>query len=200
MSTETLIDGAPTTDASQQPAPASTPATAAAAPAAPADQPPADAAGKPDAAPAIEYEPFSLPEGLAIDEEMLGEFKATAKELGLTQEGAQKLADLQAKSFTKQQEAMAATVSQWTEQSKSDKEFGGPALTENLGVAKKALETFATPELRELLNKSGLGNHPEVIRTFYRVGKQISQDGRVITGSGAGAPADPAKRLFPNQA
>ena len=71
-----------------------------------------------------------------------------------------------------------------------DKEFGGPALAENLSVAKKALDAFGTAELRTLLNESGLGNHPEIVRLFFRAGKAISED-RVVTGSTGQAKAGP---------
>lgn len=212
MTTDTLIDPATDTNAGSQdatpPAAADTTAKPDAGQGAPAtasaDNPPAADAKPEGDKPAgddkpTDYEPFQLPEGMAADEELLGEFKATAKELGLSQEGAQKLASLQAKFVSKQAEAMANARAQWAEQSKTDKEIGGEALSENLGVAKKALETFATPELRQLLNESGLGNHPEVIRTFVRVGKAISEDGRVVSGSKAATSSDPAKRLFPNQ-
>jgi hypothetical protein len=76
------------------------------------------------------------------------------------------------------------------EASKQDKEFGGPALAENLSVAKKALDAFGTAELRTLLNESGLGNHPEIVRLFFRAGKAISED-RVVTGSTGQAKAGP---------
>jgi hypothetical protein len=59
---------------------------------------------------------------------------------------------------------------------------------------------FGTPELRTLLNESGLGNHPEVIRMMYRAGKAISED-RFVAPS-AGGPTgskDFAKSLYPNQ-
>jgi hypothetical protein len=69
--------------------------------------------------------------------------------------------------------------------SKTDQEFGGEKLSENLSVAKKALDAFGTPELRKLLDDSGLGNHPEVIRMMYRAGKAISED-RFVGGSPGG--------------
>jgi hypothetical protein len=62
------------------------------------------------------------------------------------------------------------------------------------------MDAFGTPQLRELLNESRLGNNPEMIRFMYRAGKAISQDKFV-----AGGPArpdgarDPAKFLYPNQ-
>lgn len=204
-----MTDAVTDTNIAADPAPVADPAAQATDPAAtpPAGDPPAaepsteaKADDKPAAEPEIEYEPFKLPEGLATDEEMLGEFKALAKELKLPQADAQRLADLGAKMQTKQMEQHAATVAGWITATQTDKEFGGDALPENLAVARKAIDAFGSPELRTLLNDSGLGNHPEVVRTFLRVGKAISEDGRIVTGSKAAAPSDPAKRLFPNQA
>jgi hypothetical protein len=208
MTTE-LLDTAPVTDAAPDAAPqadTTAPAQQIAPASAEAQTPPAAADGKPagETPPgddnATDYEPFQLPEGVTADEELMVEFKATAKGLGLSQEAAQSLVALQSKMFAKQQEAIANTRAQWAEASKTDKEFGGPALAENLSVAKKALDTFASPALRSLLNDSGLGNHPEVIRHFISIGKSISEDGRIVAGTKATAPMDPAKRLFPNQA
>jgi hypothetical protein len=201
MTTE-LLDTAPTTsEAGSQdatpPADTTAPEAGQGAPAtASADNPPA---AESDAAPAaVEYEPFQLPEGMTADEEILGEFKTLAKEKGLSQEDAQKFVAIQAKVAEKQQAAVQAMKAQWVEASKTDKEFGGDALEENLGVAKRALDTLATPQLRQLLNESGLGNHPEVIRHFVRVGKAISEDGRVVTGGKATTPSSQEKRMFPN--
>lgn len=150
-----------------------------------------------------QYADFAFEEGKALDIELADDIKATAKELGLTQSQAQKLADLALKrtesAQSKQAEMLAQARDEWAGQAKADKEFGGDAIEANLATARKALDTFGTPELKALLNESGLGNHPEVIRFFYRSGKAISED-RVIRGGAAGQPTDPAKRLFPNQA
>jgi hypothetical protein len=165
-----------------------------------------DAAAKTDeAAKEVVYE-FKLPEGVDLKGEALDELKATAKELGLTQEQAQRVADLGAKQaqgfaaqLVEQQKTMTA---EWAEQTTTDKEIGGDKLPENLGVAKKALDTFGSPALKTLLNQSGLGNHPEVVRFMVKAGKAISEDGRLVTG--AAAQADRANtpienRLYPNQ-
>lgn len=160
--------------------------------------------GKPQGAPE-EYADFQLPEGVQLDAELTSDLKAVAKELNLTQEQAQKLADLAASKTqgigARQMEAIKAAQEQWTADAKADKEFGGEALAENLSVAKKALDQFGTPELRTLLNDSGLGNHPEIIRAFYRAGKAISEDRFVPAGAGVrtGGARDAAKSLYPNQ-
>ena len=153
----------------------------------------------------VSYE-FKLPEGVTLQGEALDELKATAKELGLTQEQAQKVADLgakQAQAFTNQLvEYQRNQTAQWADATKADKEIGGDRLDENLGVAKKALDAYATPELKKLLNDSGLGNHPEVIRTFFKVGKAISEDGKLVTGSAGERSRESVpieNRLYPNQ-
>jgi hypothetical protein len=140
---------------------------------------------------------LKMPEGVELDQAAASEFTAIAKELKLDQAAAQKLADVGAKMVQRQAEAHAKLVESWVEQVKTDKDIGGDKLAENLGVARKALEAFGTPELRDVLNATGLGNHPEVIRAFYKVGKAISED-RFVGGAPKGGTDDPAKKLFPN--
>ena len=140
---------------------------------------------------------FKMPEGVELDKAAADEFSAIAKEHKLTQEQAQKFADIGAKMAQRQQEAHTKLVESWVEQVKTDKDIGGDKLDENLAVARKALETFGTPELRDVLNSTGLGNHPAVIKAFYKAGKAISED-RVVSGQPAGGQRDAAKTLFPN--
>lgn len=154
-------------------------------------------AEKPQGAPEA-YE-FKAPEGRQFDPKVLEGFSEAAKELNLPQEAAQAMLDKIAPALAaKQEEALANVREQWQNDSKADKEFGGDKLTENLALAKKAIDTFGTPELRTLLDETGLGNHPELIRAFVRAGKAISEDGFVPGRSGNVAQADPAKRMFPN--
>lgn len=192
---------AATPDASTTPA-ASTEAN----PADPAAAKTDDAAAKPaEPAKEVVYE-FKLPEGVDLKGEALDELKTTAKELGLTPEQAQRVADLgakQAQGFAAQLiEQQKSLTTQWANETTTDKEIGGDALPENLGVAKKALDAFGSPALKTLLNQSGLGNHPEIVRFMVKAGKAISEDGKLVTGSAAQADraAQPIEnRLYPNQ-
>lgn len=141
----------------------------------------AKAAGAPE-----KYEPFTAPEGTALDAAVMTEFETAARELNLPQDAAQKLIDKMAPVMAKQQTAQLEQLrTDWAAASTSDKEFGGDKLTENLGFARKAMDTFGTPELKTMLNDTGLGNHPDVVRFMVRAGKAISED-RIVTG---GAPA-----------
>ena len=147
------------------------------------------------------YEDFSVPEGVELDAELLGEFKDVAKELNLPQDAAQKVTDLGVKLAQKwaaeHQQATSEMFADWKGRAETDKEFGGDALPANLAVAKKAVDQFGTPELRELLDVHRLGDNPEVIRFMFRVGKAISED--TFVAGGKSSPAqDAAKTLFPN--
>jgi hypothetical protein len=146
------------------------------------------------------YEPFTPPEGGALDPAVMDQFAEAARELNLPQDKAQQLIDKMAPAIASRQAEQIQTLrTEWATQATADKEFGGDKLAENLAVAKVAMDKFATPELGKLLEETGLGNHPEVIRFMVRAGKAMAEDG-VVTG---GVPAatskqSPAERLYPS--
>ena len=200
MSDSIAVAGTPSNDAGE---PTHTDSNAAPATSTAAPAPTADAtAGAQDTKTTQPVVPESydlkMPEGVELDKAAADEFTVIAKELKLDQAAAQKLADIGAKMATRQAEAHAKLVESWTEQVKTDKEIGGDKLEENLGVARKAIDAFGSPELKALLNSTGLGNHPEVVKLAFKVGKAISED-RLVSGAPKGnASNDPAKKLFPN--
>ena len=143
----------------------------------------------------IEYTDFTIPEGSVLDAGVLEDYKVAAKELGLDQAAAQKLIEFGA---VAQAKALDKMNNEWINLTVSDKEFGGDKLHENLAIAKKARDAFATPELTALLESTKLGNHPEMIRAFYKIGKALSEDTLV---SGSRAPAteqSAAEKLYGN--
>lgn len=149
------------------------------------------------------YEDFNIPEGLEADTEALGEFSEVAKELNLSQEQAQRLIDLQTGVMNRMQEAQKeayeTTVSGWLTEAKDDKEIGGENFDANAAVARSAIEKFGSDKLVEALDLSGLGNHPEMIRFAYKVGKAISDDNIEIGGQKKTSESKSlADRLYPN--
>lgn len=173
-----------------------TPSTpeAAATPAEPAEATPAAVVeGAPE-----KYE-FKAPEGKSYDANFLTAFEASAKEANLTQDVAQKMLEAMSPKIAERQTEQIAAINQgWLDSSRSDKEFGGDALEQNLGIAKKALDKFGSPELNKLLAQTGLGNHPEVIRTFYKMGQQIKEDTFVSGSAPAARSASVASVLYDN--
>lgn len=144
---------------------------------------------------------FKPQEGRVFDDAIIAVYSDAARELNLSNEDAQKMLDKVAPVMAERQLAQIDAVkTEWESSAKTDKEFGGDKLTENLGTAKKALEAFGTPELKTLLNESGLGNHPEVIRLLFRAGKAISED-KFVGGRQAapGTNGSLADKLYSNQ-
>lgn len=152
----------------------------------PADKPD-DKEQKQEGAPE-KYE-FKVGEGVELDTEALKDFEPVARDLNLTNEQAQKLVDAYPKILAgvqqRQAEAWQAQTEQWAADVKADKEIGGDKLTTNLSAAQRALDQFGTPELKEYLNTTGLGNHPDLVKTFVKIGKAMSEDG-MVDGSNQG--------------
>jgi hypothetical protein len=125
---------------------------------------------------------FEAPEGVVLDPAAVEEFTPVARELGLTQAQAQRLVGVVAGMQQRQAEAQAEQVRQWAEETMADKEIGGRHWEKNALLVREAKDRFATPGLLDLMNSTGLGNHPEVIKLFVRLGREVADDGHVIGG------------------
>lgn len=125
----------------------------------------------------------NLPEGYSISEEQLAAFSPVLKELGLTQEQADKLVAFDAQRSLAAQEASQQQaiefrnkqVGEWETALRGDAEFGGANFDANVAIAQQALAAYGTPELSAMLSESGLGTHPEVVRFFHKVGKELGE-------------------------
>jgi hypothetical protein len=142
---------------------------------------------------------LTAPEGTELDSKAVELFEPVARELGLSNDQAQKLAglwpQLQEQMQNRQAESWGQQVEQWAADTKADKEIGGDKLTVSVGHAQKALDTFASKEFREFLDSTGLGNHPEMVRAFAKVGKLMSEDS-FVTGQGNGSPKNDLVEAF----
>ena len=106
------------------------------------------------------YADFSVPEGTTLDAELLNAATPIFKDLGLTQEQAQKLVDFQAQqieaSGQKQADAFNQQLNDWLAESKADPEFGGDDFDKNVSVAAGAVTAYGTPEFKQLLDNTGI--------------------------------------------
>ena len=172
-----------------------------------------EAGGKPtEETPKVEgapetYEAFAAPEGVELPTTVLDVFQGAARKLNLNQKQAQEFLNDLAPVVAKQNskiisETHQKAVTQWLKETKADTEFGGDNLDANLAIARRAMDPkIATPALRKLLDDSGLGNHPEVIRWMYRVGKNLAPDQKHISGATqTGGEKSPSEVLWPTQA
>lgn len=159
-----------------------------------------------------EYEAFTLPEGMELDDKALESATTLFKELGLNQDAAQKAVDLYNGLQTQQSNALAenwaSTQEEWVKGINEHKEFGGAGLEKNLahigraidtvfgksptrpeeGASEEAIAAFndhPNTQFREALAITGAGNHPRLFEFMVKVGRSMSEDG-ISTGKGFG--------------
>jgi len=130
---------------------------------------------------------LKLPEGSLVDNSRLEEIAAFAKAQGFSNETAQAVLDRESgalNAYHESQQAMLKELTEvkWVEQVKADKEIGGEKFRENVELAHRALAHFGSEDFKNELNRTGFGNHPELVRVFARVGKLIANDQAVRPG------------------
>ena len=175
---------------------------------------PADPAPAADPAPETPTVPetyeLTAPEGMTIDADLLTEATPIFKELGLSNEAASKVLPLAQSLITKTQDA---TVQQfidqgnqqrkaWLDEARADPEIGGNKWDTTLHTAGRGLDALGYGEgsaLRTLLNETGLGNHPEMIKAMAKIGGMVGEDGDFVRAdAGAKIQVPLEKRLYPN--
>jgi hypothetical protein len=154
---------------------------------------------------AFDPEKITVPEGVVLDKDLFGKFGEIAVAQKLSQEGAQQLIDLCA-GFLQQEAAKIAeswktTRDVWVTEVKADKEIG------DIDAIKKVVgpifdnAALSDPGVRQALAVTGGGDHPAIIRTFYRMAKALSE-GRPVQAGGvpdARPQRSAAQILYPNQ-
>lgn len=133
-----------------------------------------------------------MPEGFTLEKPLLDKFTAFAAERGLSQKAVQELADFYAKEIVgPQSAAFVDQISNWYNETEKDPEIGGPKFEASIQNAEKALSVFGTKGLKQLMVQYGIGNHPEVVRLFARVGSALPAED--TSGGGKPGSGQPAK-------
>lgn len=163
-----------------------------------------EAAAKASAELAKTYETWkpTLPKDMPFDEKGFGDYRKLFAESGLKPEQAQKFVDAFANAELGRLKEVAAGIqkehAQWQTTLKADKELAGAdgkQLDATMRTARTAMQKWATPEFRKLLDDSKLSRHPEMIRLLARAGKGLAEDstkdtkpqtvGKALTGKAA---------------
>lgn len=167
---------------------------------------------KPAAGAPEKYEAFKLPEGVQLAEASVTEATAVFKELGLSQEGAQKLVDFHTKVIKDAAEAPVKlwrdTQQEWQTELKNHPELGGK-LNEVKTTVTKAIDAVAGPELgqkfRQVMDYTGAGNNPVFAEVMYKMAALLTEGGHVAGGKPSplgqtqpgSAPPSAAHALYP---
>lgn len=145
----------------------------------------------PDAPTTPEKYDFKVPEGQTINAALVDKATPIFKELGLTQDAAQKLFDFynttakaQAESTTK---LVADMRADWRTQTQALPEIAtDPKAVENLGRAKATIfenDPKGLAEFNEAMDLTGAGDHPAVVKAILRFAARVNE-GSHVSGRG----------------
>jgi hypothetical protein len=144
-----------------------------------------------------------LPDGSILAKDVVDQTVAFAKEHKISPDAAQKLLetrDADAKAVAaSMQESFNAKVEQWAQDARKDPDLAGKdgsAFDATVATAMRARDKFATPAMIKLLNETGFGNHPEVIKLFNRIGAAMKEDTFIPPGAPPPPPAKDVAELF----
>lgn len=118
-----------------------------------------------------------LPQGVAYDEALEQAALPVAHKLGLTPQQVQGLLDFyaghQAQAF---QSVMRSRVDDETQSVGLLQAEWGTSYDTKVAQAARAARYFGGQKLIEFLNQSGVGNNPELVRAFAKIGSMMTED------------------------
>jgi len=156
--------------------------------------PPAEGEGTP---PAEGDKEFVLPEGVELADDEITAIKGLFTDAGLSVDQQQQIVDFMAEqgeaSQAAQAEAYDSQVAKWDTELHT--EFGDK-YDENVGIAKEAAESFG---MLKVMDESGLGNNPVIIKGMLKLGKLLKEDNPGAGGHQANKPLSNVDILYPNE-
>lgn len=148
---------------------------------------------------------LKIPEGSLLEASRLEEIAAFAKAQGFSNETAQAVLERESsaiKAYNESQQAILKEMVEvkWVEQVKADKEIGGEKFRENVELAHRALAHFGSEDFKNELNRTGFGNHPELVRVFAKVGRMMANDQAVKPGVQTSQKKSTEDLFYPSEA
>jgi hypothetical protein len=98
--------------------------------------------------------------------------------------------------LSEQEKAHTQNIQTWINEAKADQEIGGEKLKESAEMSRRALKSFGSEGLEKILNETGYGNHPEVLRIFSRIGRVMANDKMVKGGNETVHKEKPIEDIF----
>lgn len=134
-----------------------------------------------------------------VDNDLLGDFRKTAKEIGLTQGQAQKLGSMYEARMAEAGKRMVEAQTQAMLEARKGWEAEitkRPAFEAERGHIQAAMRQFGDKELFDLLDQTNLGSHPKMWDFMAKVGKALAEPG--FRGENTGQAKSAAEVLYPD--
>ncbi len=140
----------------------------------------------------------TLPEGYSSDDTAM--VNEQLKVMSLTAEQAKGFQDMADKLHARDLARFAEEKAGWENSLRNDPEIGGTNFNANVLCAQRGLGYLdETGQVRAILEQTGYGSHPAVVKMFIKAGQGLEDDTLVRSGRGQGKSAVPlAERIYPN--
>ena len=98
---------------------------------------------------------------------------------------------------TAQENAFEKQREDWRTEIKNDPSMGGEKFKESVENAKRAVDRFGGEEFKDLLNETGYGDHPLVVKLLSSIGKAMADD-KIVTGGDNSMAKSAGELFYPN--
>ena len=146
---------------------------------------------------------LKIPENSNLSDEQVEDIKAFAKENELSNEVTQAILDRENKAVSSyienSEKESNQIIENWEKEVKSDKELGGDNLKQTVENSRRAVEQFGSESFSKLLNESGYGNNPDVIRFLNAIGEKMADDKFIQPGAKPAAERSMAEIFYGKQ-
>jgi antitoxin component of RelBE/YafQ-DinJ toxin-antitoxin module len=163
------------------------------------------------------YSDYKVPEGYTLDPEVKTKADGIFKDLGLTQDSAQKLVDFYIaetkEAFEAPFKAYSDMKEKWREEAMNHPDLkgklakGGDVQTRISRALSQMNDSALEAEFRQMMDLTAAGNHPAFIRVLYNLAKQVTEGSHVAgkgpstagqSEPGKDAPPSAAQALYPH--
>jgi len=140
---------------------------------------------------------IKMADGVEMDAKLMEVAEPLFREHKMSPAQAQAMTDLYTRVTGEAIAKHSEMVNGWLNEAKADPEIGGAKFEENLAMASKGFQAFGDERAMQILDTYGLGNNPNILRLFTRIGKAMGEGATILPGSGTGRVSD-AQALYPN--
>lgn len=168
-------------------------------------------------APPPTYDPFTVPEGITLDADRVGKFTEILADLEITgkvphefaQQFGQKAVDFHVQEVQKAAEDITKLYqttwerqkTEWKDAFLKDPEIGGNRFQTTVDAARTFIRTHGgtteqQTEFRNLMETSGLGNHPAVIRLLANAGTAMVEGKQLAASKPVSQPKSKVNTLY----
>ncbi len=128
----------------------------------------------------------------------LRQFQDLARRHGLPPQAADQMMAVHDGHMTRLTQQRNALQAKWAEQARTDGEYGRCNFPTAVHTARQAVERFGGDKLRQTLDATCLGSHPEIIRAFWKIGKAMNGQAPAVPPRGRPSHEDTLRALYPS--